>query len=60
MTTEVRHFCRVITESHEGHGLQIVQSILMPHNFYYLECGCIYCYDDEEDFKLLKPDIQLC
>lgn len=43
------------------HGLQKVQSVLMPKNYYYLECGCIYQYfHDTKEFKLIRHHTQRC
>jgi len=43
------------------HGLQKVQSVLVPENLYYLECGCIYKYDIKKDmFELIRYHTQRC
>jgi len=52
--------CRCTTDGGK-HGLQNVQSVLIPEGLYYLECGCIYKYIEEKDiFKLLRPYHQKC
>ena len=58
METNIMCWCR----ANKGkHGLQKVQSILMPENIYYLECGCIYrYYPDNKEFKLMRHHTQRC
>ena len=58
MGTEMKCWC---TTDKGGHGLQNVQSVLVPENLYYLECGCIYEFNEKENvFKLLRPYVQKC
>ncbi len=49
METRIQGDCNI-------HGLQTVQSILMPQGYYYLECGCIYHHKPKYNrFELLRP-----
>ena len=58
MGTEMKCWCTTDTGKH---GLQNVQSVLVPENLYYLECGCIYKFNEKEsEFTLLRPYVQVC
>lgn len=58
METNIMCWC---TTNKGNHGFQNVQSILVPENLYYLECGCIYEIDGTNNiFKRLRPHSQRC
>ena len=58
MGTEIMCWC---TTNKGKHGFQKVQSILVPENLYYLECGCIYKIDEKENiFECIRPHTQRC